>query len=248
MAPNDEQSEPLTDKRQRFIDEYLIDCNATKAARRAGYAYKNARQEGSRLLSIVDIRKEIDARLELAAMAANEAVKHISDIASTRLNDYMVVRPVQAYEEREEYVTVLITHKKAKIKELHAYIGKNKLEKEARIPFDQKIAQLMAEIFEDEQEVERWGDDVTRLVKGKPMIGYQADLDLVKLAKAKGTGRLKSFKHTKDGVQVEMYPADAALSLVLKMHGKLIDRKDITSKGERITGFQIIDVDDDSEA
>jgi len=41
----------LTAKQQAFIQEYLIDWNATRAAIRAGYAENSARQEGTRLLS-----------------------------------------------------------------------------------------------------------------------------------------------------------------------------------------------------
>lgn len=40
-------SKKLTPKQQRFVDEYLIDLNATQAAIRAGYSEKTAQQTGS---------------------------------------------------------------------------------------------------------------------------------------------------------------------------------------------------------
>lgn len=40
-------SKKLTPKQQRFVDEYLIDLNATQAAIRAGYSAKTAQQTGS---------------------------------------------------------------------------------------------------------------------------------------------------------------------------------------------------------
>ncbi|MFP6729148.1 MAG: terminase small subunit [Alphaproteobacteria bacterium] len=40
-----------TAKQQRFIDEYLVDLNATAAAIRAGYSAKTARQIASENLS-----------------------------------------------------------------------------------------------------------------------------------------------------------------------------------------------------
>lgn len=49
----------LTDKQERFCQEYVIDLNATQAAIRAGYADKTANREGSRLLSNVDIQEKI---------------------------------------------------------------------------------------------------------------------------------------------------------------------------------------------
>lgn len=40
----------LTRKQQRFVSEYLVDLNATRAAIRAGYSAKNADKIGSQLL------------------------------------------------------------------------------------------------------------------------------------------------------------------------------------------------------
>lgn len=52
----------LNDKQLRFIEEYLVDCNCTQAAIRAGYSEKTAKQIGSRLLTKVDISARIEAR------------------------------------------------------------------------------------------------------------------------------------------------------------------------------------------
>jgi phage terminase small subunit len=41
----------MTLKQERFVAEYLVDRNATKAAERAGYSKKTAQEQGSRLLS-----------------------------------------------------------------------------------------------------------------------------------------------------------------------------------------------------
>lgn len=38
----------MTDKQARFVDEYLIDCNATAAAKRAGYAESTAEKKAQR--------------------------------------------------------------------------------------------------------------------------------------------------------------------------------------------------------
>lgn len=49
----------LTDKQRRFVDEYLVDLNATQAAIRAGYSQKTARQIGDENLSKPDIAKAV---------------------------------------------------------------------------------------------------------------------------------------------------------------------------------------------
>lgn len=54
----------LNDKQRRFVDEYLIDLNATQAATRAGYSQKTARQQGERLLSNADIQTALTSRMK----------------------------------------------------------------------------------------------------------------------------------------------------------------------------------------
>lgn len=49
----------LTEKQQRFVDEYLIDLNATQAAIRAGYSPKTAQEQGSQNLSKLMVQQAI---------------------------------------------------------------------------------------------------------------------------------------------------------------------------------------------
>ena len=49
----------LTPKQRRFVEEYLIDLNATQAAARAGYSPKTARQIASENLAKPDIQEAI---------------------------------------------------------------------------------------------------------------------------------------------------------------------------------------------
>ena len=65
---------PLNPKQQRFVDEYLIDTNATQAAIRAGYSPHSAHVQGSQLLAVPSIRAEVDARsVALAESVAGSA-------------------------------------------------------------------------------------------------------------------------------------------------------------------------------
>ena len=54
----------LTDKQARFVDEYLVDLNATQAAIRAGYSAKTAGQIGEQNLKKLEIQKAIRERQE----------------------------------------------------------------------------------------------------------------------------------------------------------------------------------------
>ena len=50
---------PLTDKQARFVEEYLVDLNATQAAIRAGYSAKTASEQGHQLLQKTSVAEAI---------------------------------------------------------------------------------------------------------------------------------------------------------------------------------------------
>ena len=52
----------LTPKQVRFVDEYLIDFNASRAAVAAGFSSKSAKVQGSRLLTNVNLIATIQRR------------------------------------------------------------------------------------------------------------------------------------------------------------------------------------------
>lgn len=54
----------LTPKQQRFVDEYLIDLNATQAAIRAGYSVRTAKSVGAENLTKPDVRAAVSAAVE----------------------------------------------------------------------------------------------------------------------------------------------------------------------------------------
>ena len=54
----------LTAKQERFVQEYLVDLNATQAAIRAGYSPKTAYSMGQRLLKNVEVKAAIKAAME----------------------------------------------------------------------------------------------------------------------------------------------------------------------------------------
>ena len=51
----------LSPKRQRFVDEYLIDLNGTQAAIRAGYSARTANEQAAALLAIPNVREAVEA-------------------------------------------------------------------------------------------------------------------------------------------------------------------------------------------
>lgn len=59
----------LADKQQRFVDEYLIDLNATQAAIRAGYSANNADKIVSELLGKTGVAEAIQDELKVRVIS-----------------------------------------------------------------------------------------------------------------------------------------------------------------------------------
>jgi phage terminase small subunit len=78
-------SSTLTAKQLRFIDEYLIDFNATQAADRAGYSKKTAGSQGFDLLKKPEIQEAIKAKQDHLAhklgLTREEIVREAARIA-----------------------------------------------------------------------------------------------------------------------------------------------------------------------
>ena len=89
-------SKTLTSKRQRFVDEYIIDLNATAAAVRAGYSKKTARSIGQRLLTFVDIAEAItEAKRERSEVVKIDAQFVLKQAVELHLRGMQEVRPVR---------------------------------------------------------------------------------------------------------------------------------------------------------
>ncbi len=76
---------PLSVRKQAFVDQYLVDLNATAAAIRAGYAPKNANQAGYRLLREPGIAAAIAVaqaeRSKRTHVSADRVVRELARIA-----------------------------------------------------------------------------------------------------------------------------------------------------------------------
>lgn len=78
----------LSEQQQKFVEEYLIDLNATSAAKRAGYSEKTARAKGSNLLTNVNIREAIEAKKkERAASTKITSDRVLIEIGKIALSD-----------------------------------------------------------------------------------------------------------------------------------------------------------------
>jgi len=106
----------LTPKQQRFVEEYLIDLNATQAAIRAGYSEKTAQQMGSENLLKPVIAEAIaeaqNKRTEQTQIDAAYVLRRLVEIDQMDvldiMDDQMKIRPVNEWPKVwRQYVTNL---------------------------------------------------------------------------------------------------------------------------------------------
>ena len=85
----------MTDKQKRFANEYLIDCNATQAAIRAGYSKKTARAIGNKLLTKADIKSYINEQIEKMLgeniATAEEVMRYLTSVLRGESKSQIVV-------------------------------------------------------------------------------------------------------------------------------------------------------------
>ena len=78
----------LNEKQQRFVQEYLVDLNATQAALRAGYSAKTAYSSGPRLLGHVGVQAAITAgRQALEARTGITQERVLAELAKIGFSD-----------------------------------------------------------------------------------------------------------------------------------------------------------------
>ena len=216
----------LTDKQKRFCEEYLKDFNATAAARRAGYSEKTANEIGSENLAKPSIKEFLNERLDTLSMEAGEITKRITNLARGNMSDYMSTRSVPYTPEIKVGLQRLIESKRAEIDFEDAYALEVDLDEEDLENHMANQDSRRRQVIRMKLELER-NPYATRIVNGETVMVDEVYLDLAKIIADKERGIIKSFKHTKEGVQVELYNADAALGQMAKIRGLLVDKSEV---------------------
>ena len=111
----------LNDRQRKFVEEYLIDFNATQAAIRAGYSKRTAYSQGSRLLKNVEVSDFVEKRLNEATMSANEALYRINRQAKGDIGEFLCLEEHEIKDHPQRYLI-----KKIRVKTVTRIIEKHK--------------------------------------------------------------------------------------------------------------------------
>ena len=85
-----ETEKTLTAKQRQFVDEYLVDFNATQAAIRAKYSARSAASVGSENLRKPEIQAEINRRLD-SIMPRAEILGRLAQQARASMQDFFFI-------------------------------------------------------------------------------------------------------------------------------------------------------------
>lgn len=104
------RKDSLTPQQELFCQEYIVDYNATQAAKRAGYAEKNAAVQASRLLRNAKILSRVRAiqkeRLEKLALTQESVLLNLLEVYDRCMQHHPVMEwdhEQGAYKETGEY-------------------------------------------------------------------------------------------------------------------------------------------------
>ncbi|AAT38361.1 putative TerS [Burkholderia phage BcepC6B] len=225
----------LTAKQQLFVDEYLVDLNASAAARRAGYSAKTAGQMGDENLK----KPQIAAKIEAAMKARGERTRMTADQVLL-LAESMLLADVNQ----------LISYQHRCCRHCwgigHAYQWKN--ERELAIAINSH-ARAIAAAKKAKVPVDAWpappdesgglGFDPRRDPHREcpecfgEGVQHEVIADTRKLpaaVRALYTG----LKRTKEGFEIKTQSKDRVLELMFRHHGLLNDKLELTKPRVRV--------------
>ena len=144
----------MTKKQKRFVEEYLIDLNATQAAIRAGYSPDTAQQMGSENLSKPVIKACLDRamaeRSKRTGVNADRVVMELAKIAFVNAVDVIDPKTATVKSEASSDDTAAIQSVKVKT------FGEDGLEREIKMADKLKALELLGKhlgMFKDKVEL-----------------------------------------------------------------------------------------------
>lgn len=148
----------MTKKQKRFVEEYLIDLNATQAAIRAGYSPKTANEQGARLLANVSVQeaiaKAMAERSKRTGISQDRVIQELARIAF--VNPQNVINPKDASVKADATEDDLACIQSVKVKTMDGAKGKS-VEREVRLNDKMKALELLGKhlgMFKDKLEVD----------------------------------------------------------------------------------------------
>ncbi len=211
---------PRIAKPDMFAKEYIIDLDATAAAKRAGYSEKTAKQQGSRLLTRDDvqaaIQKEMKKREQRTEIKADDVLRYWHDIGTADPNEIIHLRRVCC---RNCFGID------------HQYQWRDKTE------YQQAVEYIMRNAKEGEEPAipsDAGGYGFNKLAKPNPDCPYcwgeghmEVHAEDTRFLSSKAKRLYAGVKQTRDGFEIKMRDQDKAMENVAKHLGMFVEKSQV---------------------
>lgn len=162
----------LTAKQKRFVEEYLIDLNATQAAIRAGYAINRASEQGHQLLQKTTVSAEIEKALaersRRTGISQDRVIQELAKIAFVNIRD-VVNDDAEILINADEADLAAVESLKVKI--IPTKSGENGIEREVKLSSKLKALELLG------KHLGMWNDKLDVSLNVPVLFEGEADLE-----------------------------------------------------------------------
>ena len=159
-------------RQDRFVEEYLVDLNATQAAIRAGYSVKTASEQGARLLANVKVQskiaKEMAERSKRTGINQDRVVMELARIAF--VNPQNLINPEDASVRPDATDDDLACIQSVKVKTMDGAKGSS-VEREIKLNDKMKALELLG------KHLGMWNDKIDLNVAVPVVICGEDDLE-----------------------------------------------------------------------
>lgn len=210
--------EGLLDSERVFAENYVISLRKDLAAISAGFSKSSASAIGWQVYNRPHVKAYIEKLLDDATISAKATLKIMSDATQASMNDYMRKVKKTVVNQVKKGLQELIDQLQYEIEIEEEFLRlADNLTKEEIEASNSLIKYKSREIIRYDIELNK-NPNAYRIVDSDPEIVEVIELDLEALAADKERGRIKSYKVTKDGIQVELQPPEVAREMA-KIHG-----------------------------
>ncbi len=147
----------MTEKQRRFVEEYLIDLNATQAAIRAGYSVESAKEIGCENLTKPNIQnaiaKAIAERSKRTGVNQDRVIRELAKLAFVKMTDVVDAQGKIKEDANEEDLSCI---ESIKYKHSDSETGVS-VEREVKIASKMKALELLGKhlgMFKDKIELD----------------------------------------------------------------------------------------------
>lgn len=220
-----------------YCENYVISLCKSTAALAMGSESATPWIIGYQVHQRTQVKAYIEELLDQNTSTAEETLKLISDTQKGNLSKYMV--PVKKWHtpQVKKGLVELIAETKLYIQSEEDYCEAKGYTEELFDKFQEGLELYRDRILRYEIEL-KYNPDATRIVDGETIEIKTQELDLNLIVADKERGIIKTFKHTPQGIQVELCDPDTSKEKMAKIHGlykKDNDQSKTTIVAEKIT-------------